>query len=820
MFKTRLRKIFRDIASRKGRTALVSISIFIGVLGVVTLTSVSEIMMDNLRGSLKENEIAMFSARVELKDQTRNEAIDFDALQSYPGVTEVEGLIFGRAFWQEEGDDSFIESNLRAFSKPLDALEIEPMRLVEGSYPVEGQHQIAIEQRMGERYDLKVGDEISIRILSGLDATTLLHSATAIEAIPQEIYTISGIVFHPYTFDPASIIYAAPADTAYISGVDYYETLVARFSNFPAAEAAEGDFEDFIEANTAYKVNLVFLQDPAESPYIAEMEQWASTLNTLAVVAMLVAGFLVVTVINTILVEQRRQIGVMKSIGATQQDNFKIYSGVALTYGLIGTIPGVLLGIPAGHLLILALAPLVGMVVEGFKIAPTAIAIGILMGLGVPMLASTLPVYLGTRVSILSAMTDLGLSSGYGKSRVARFIHRLPFSPAVRQALANIYQKKGRLALTGFTLTLAVGAFMGVTAVFIAMNSVIGTIHDTFNFAIAVDMDEPQDFDAISSLITRNVDEIATVNPSHDSALTVLTAAPESIDLTDNDEIAKHSKTLFVDGFDMTGSTLQLDLIEGEDWTNDPDQRGIVLSKKTADELGKKAGDTLTAVQDGQPYSIKVLGITDLPFNELFGFMRWQDVAAIRNGGEVNQPRSLLLQLRDENTTAAENDKIIGELRELLLKNGITANFDNQIAFREDDNKTILTVGLLFNIASLVMASIGAIGLLVSLSISVFERQREIGVMRSVGANTTTIITQFLTEGLLVGVIAWLIGVPLSYGISMIFKEALPIDFGFSYPPICLVFGLVGMLVIAFVASIWPSLAASRKTVSDILRYQ
>lgn len=224
-------------------------------------------------------------------------------------------------------------------------------------------------------------------------------------------------------------------------------------------------------------------------------------------------------------------------------------------------------------------------------------------------------------------------------------------------------------------------------------------------------------------------------------------------------------------------------------------------------------------MQDGKSYELEVLGIADLPF-EQFGFMRWQDVAAIVDPEEAAQPRSLLLQLKDENTNAAEVDKVIGELRELLLKNGITANFDNQVADQEDDNNTILTVGLLFNIASLVMATIGAIGLLVSLSISVFERQREIGVMRSVGARTSTIAVQFLTEGLLVGMIAWVIGVPLSYSISLLFKDALPIDFDFSYPPVSLVLGLVGMLVIAFVASIWPSVSASRKTVSDILRYQ
>jgi putative ABC transport system permease protein len=119
------------------------------------------------------------------------------------------------------------------------------------------------------------------------------------------------------------------------------------------------------------------------------------------------------------------------------------------------------------------------------------------------------------------------------------------------------------------------------------------------------------------------------------------------------------------------------------------------------------------------------------------------------------------------------------------------------------------------------MATIGAIGLLVTLSISVFERQREIGVMRSIGASSGTIASQFLVEGLLVGIIAWCIGVPLSYGISQLLTNALPLEeFEIGFPIISLGLGLVGMLVIAAIASIWPSLSAVRKTVSDILRYQ
>ena len=50
------------------------------------------------------------------------------------------------------------------------------------------------------------------------------------------------------------------------------------------------------------------------------------------------------------------------------------------------------------------------------------------------------------------------------------------------------------------------------------------------------------------------------------------------------------------------------------------------------------------------------------------------------------------------------------------------------------------------------MAAVGAIGLLSTLSMSVFERLREIGVMRSIGASSFTVAGQFLTEGMLVGI--------------------------------------------------------------------
>ena len=135
----------------------------------------------------------------------------------------------------------------------------------------------------------------------------------------------------------------------------------------------------------------------------------------------------------------------MKSIGATRWDKFVVYAGIALMYGIIGTIPGVILGILVGSLMAQSLAPLAFTMIDGFKISPLGIIVGAVMGLLVPVIAALLPVFNGTRVSILDAMTDLGISGSWGKGLTARLISALPLPINIRQALSNVAQKKGRL---------------------------------------------------------------------------------------------------------------------------------------------------------------------------------------------------------------------------------------------------------------------------------------------------------------------------------------------------------------------------------------
>ena len=87
MFKSRGRKIFRDIWGRKARTAMASVSVFIGVLGVVALMSIGDLVTRQLREDKKEHEYPMLEVSLALpgKPETDNAAY-IETLETLPGV--------------------------------------------------------------------------------------------------------------------------------------------------------------------------------------------------------------------------------------------------------------------------------------------------------------------------------------------------------------------------------------------------------------------------------------------------------------------------------------------------------------------------------------------------------------------------------------------------------------------------------------------------------------------------------------------------------------------------------------------------------------
>jgi putative ABC transport system permease protein len=138
------------------------------------------------------------------------------------------------------------------------------------------------------------------------------------------------------------------------------------------------------------------------------------------------------------------------------------------------------------------------------------------------------------------------------------------------------------------------------------------------------------------------------------------------------------------------------------------------------------------------------------------------------------------------------------------------------------DSLGIIVVFLVI-LAGLLVA-VGGIGLSGTMSINVLESTREIGVMRAVGASNASIYQIFITEGVVVGIASWAIGVVLSIPLSMVLtralSEALAFPLSFSFSAMGVATWFVFVIVISVVASLLPASRAARVSVAEAIAYE
>jgi putative ABC transport system permease protein len=937
---TRTTKIFRDIVSRRTRTALVSLSVFVGVLGVVVLTTLGTLITRQLEKDLVPSDLAMLRIFVETatSSQTDNAAV-LQKLRDYPGITQVEGQAVYEFAWKRPGQSDFQAGLLYAYSEPFGQIHLEPVRLIKGRYPVEGQDEIAIEQRMARAHGLTTGDTLVVQV-NGNGERTL---------------RIVGIVFQPYMYigggDGTTSAYATYANAQQIVGFSGFSSIYIRFGDFPTARQQSHSFRKWLMSETPYRIIFYLVNDPQDNIFLVGIRQFTRVLLILALVAMVVASFLVTTVISNVMAEHRHQIGAMKALGATRVDILKIYLGMAVVYGLIGTIPAVGFGAWLGQRAALAAAPVANTVLENVRPPLSSILLGFALGIGVPLLAAAIPVIQGSRVTILEAMTDQGIVATYGKGLLPWLVQLLPLPAAAAQAVNNILRHKSRLALTALTLTFAVAAFMGVFAVFRVLNGVVGKIQSTLNYQVSVD---PASINVVDLMQTLLVDEqIREIQPDVAVQLQALrdgVTAETPSDTTTTTQDQPETTNLYVTGIDTAVDLLNIPLTAGTGWNDDPARSGIVITSNMADEFHKTVGDMLHLIAPNGEADFEIIGICDFPFQT--AFMEWQQLAdfvgVIRDapvpnaywepvqvsiegdnpysdsgiwavgidervgrlllpsfradqpgvivsqalataggfvqGGTISlhppdgtslpliegsssveypilavlnvTPQELRIVARDVPQAVLDEDqpalvalywptladlvhldyrKISPETFYIDLANPQATlsslnhtytppkpAFQNQVAFEDRIAQMILSLGLVMGFTAVLMAIVGGIGLLTIMSISVFERQREIGVMRSVGASSLKILEQFLLEGFVIGLCAWGAGVPLSYALSQYLVDAVPFSgvLVFKYTLLAPVCGLAGILILTGAATLYPALAAARKTVAEILHYQ
>ena len=125
----------------------------------------------------------------------------------------------------------------------------------------------------------------------------------------------------------------------------------------------------------------------------------------------------------------------------------------------------------------------------------------------------------------------------------------------------------------------------------------------------------------------------------------------------------------------------------------------------------------------------------------------------------------------------------------------------------------------------LLLAFVGGLGLMSTMSLNVLERSREIGVIRAFGGSNRSVFRVVILEGVAVGVMSWLgsllLAVPLTWlfcrfiGLSFL---SLPLDFRYSAAAAFMWLGLV--ILLSAISSSLPAANATRLTVREVLSYE
>ncbi|HEV2461852.1 MAG TPA: FtsX-like permease family protein, partial [Ktedonobacterales bacterium] len=249
-----------------------------------------------------------------------------------------------------------------------------------------------------------------------------------------------------------------------------------------------------------------------------------------------------------------------------------------------------------------------------------------------------------------------------------------------------------------------------------------------------------------------------------------------------------------------------------------------LISDVVAENTGLTVGDTLTVNGATTSASWTIIGVVH-DLNGGLGTIgsAFTTISTLHTFAGIPQDiaGNFVIQAVDRSPVAV--NQMANTLDDTLARAGLNPFVSTaQQQIQRNQNQFQILYILLYAVAAIV-ALVGVLGLFNTLTTSVLERRREIGILRSMGASSWRVASIFWTEGLALAGIAWVVavalGIPAAYGFVALISKAL-IDIPFAFDPVSLLVMLAFAFVIATLASVIPVSGAARLRVAQIIRYE
>ena len=629
--------------------------------------------------------------------------------------------------------------------------------------------EVAVNTRLAEQQGLGVGDTIR---LTDHDRTVRTSS------------TVVGIVSPgaDTTLDPSDVmVYATPKQLAAMGATTAYHCLYVDAKPGVSTGTLVSEVERVVHA--VQPGASVVDADTAVAQRAVSSTSGGATmstmLNLLAPVCALVSAIVITTTFTALVARQTRTTGLLRCIGASRRQVMGAVLRTAALTGLIGSVAGAGLGAVAGTVLVRS-GVIEDLGADQLTITPASLAVTIVLGAAVTLIAVLRPARRASRISPLVAIT--GQAVGVNRTRKRRWaaviglvliltggvllvsgmtghnlyivaggaalialgiLAALPLLivlivsitgrvgakgryPLLHLAARNLVRNPGRSTATAATLL--IGVMIGST-LFVGLFSFSSSFQNILNQASPTDI------------------TIFGVTPQTDSA--ALTSTIRSIDGVQG--------TVLVPILDLTqtvnGSTRQTDVVSIDTATISP----IVRSTEGLEDFDDNTlivGE-IYDIPDGAAVTLTgPAGSATLTARVREGWgAAITPAAAERLNGTAPANAMMWVRAKGEGPTQALESAVRQATRgQDLMVNDSAQGRD---AFSDALNQIMLLTCLVMGAALIISLT----GLANITDVSVLERTREIGVLRATGADRSQIRRLIITETILLAVIGGTLGI-------------------------------------------------------------
>ncbi|HUQ40145.1 MAG TPA: ABC transporter permease [Acidimicrobiales bacterium] len=839
------RATVKGLIAHKLRLALTALSVVLGVsfvTGTYVLTDTLGAFFDGAFAEATAGTDVLVQSAAGTDDDTPDalEPVDESVLttvQGVDGVRVAEGMVGG--FAQMVGRDG----------KPIGGqgpptlgfswgptTELYPLTIHAGTKP-DAPGEVAIDAATARKQHFGVGDRIKI-LFTG----------------PAEEFTVSAIVGFGKSdnLGGATIAAFTLADAQRVVGQrGKYDQIGIVADDGASVDALvqrlEGALPDDIEARRGEEVAA----DEADQ-IKGQINFLGTALRFFAGIALFVGAFIIANTFSIIVAQRTKELALLRALGASGRQVLGSVLGEALAIGVAASIAGIGLGLLVGAGLRALFQTIAGggnLPGASILLLPRTVVVGLVVGTGTTLVSAIAPARRASRLSPVAAMREDWSTAGEAGLSVLRLV-----GVAVALAAGGALLGRGlfgsdvalRFAIIGAgALLVFVGVALGSALVTRPLTGVIGAPMARIGgvagrLARQNAARNPKRTAATAAALMVGLGMVSAITVMGSSIKTSLNKVIDeafSADLTVtpkgnqegvfSPEVAERVRK--VEGVDQVvslrfgtfqaegrrrflispserglASVLDLDVQQGS--VDALADGGVLLHEDIAGKRGLGVGDTLRMDLPTGPIDVNVDGI--------FRDRRVLDT-------------SYLLSRRDyERGFTEQNDGVllvdVAEGREVAaagrqITKGLEDDFPNvqvrdQEAFKEEASANVNQILALVSALLLLAVIIALLGIANTLALSIFERTRELGLLRAVGMSRRQTRRMVRAESVIVAVLGAVLGIVVGVGFGILIVRAL-YDEGIrqlTVPAGQLVVLIVAAAVAGILAAIFPARRAAR----------